>query len=45
MNGEYLTPASEYDDSVECCDLYGEYCYPCSPEKQDDTPSSEELGQ
>lgn len=42
MNSEYLTLASEYDETLECCDLYGEYCYPCNSEAPDESQSSEE---
>ncbi|NOY72962.1 MAG: hypothetical protein GXP14_11400 [Gammaproteobacteria bacterium] len=24
-------------DELECCDLYGEYCYPCPPQESPET--------
>ncbi len=26
--------APEAKDEIECCELYGEYCYPCPPQEE-----------
>lgn len=42
MNNEYLFPVNDSDNAAECCDLYGEFCYPCESEYPEEIHPSEE---
>ncbi len=43
MNNEFLFPVNDGDETAECCDLYGEFCYPCEYESSEEARTVEEL--
>ncbi len=44
MNYDPRRQANETEETAECCDLYGEYCYPCNSEAPEEPVCDKENG-